>query len=72
MMRFFVWPPNRFHKDSVNKSKNAANEKFESLWDVVLYMTNRRPGSAQSTSSGGSEEVCEDEKKMTVIAKWKR
>ena len=54
-----------------DKSANA-KEKFETLWDVVLYMTNIRPGSgASSVSSAGSSGRDIDDIKKEVIEKWK-
>ena len=65
---------NRFHKGAKDKSLNARKHaKFESLWDVVLYLSNRRPGSAQSSSGGsGSVDEMEEEVQLSFIAKWKR
>ena len=60
-------------KRSRDKSANAKDKgKFETLWDVVLYMTNIRPGSGTSTnSSGGSSGIDTEEVKKEYVDKWK-
>ena len=50
-------------------AKEKFKAKFETLWDVVLYMTNIRPGSGTSTSSGSSGEI--EEVKKTYFDQWK-
>lgn len=36
-------------------NKKIKKGKFQTLWDVTLYLTNIRPGSSESTSTERSE-----------------